>query len=46
MLMARHMRKTLISALADLSVFQLVGRSPKPFESQVPCELRPLRALI
>ena len=43
---ARHMRKTHISTLADLSVFQLVGRSPKPFESQVPCELRPLRALI
>lgn len=40
MLMARHMRKTLNSASADLSVFQLVGRSPKPFESQVPCELR------
>ena len=26
--------------------FLLVGKSPKPFESQVPCELRTLRALI
>ena len=25
--------------------FLLVGKSPKPFESQVPCELRTLRAL-
>ena len=28
-----------------LRVFQLVGKSPKPLESQVPCELRTLRAL-
>jgi len=45
MLLARHMRKTLISASADLRVFLLVGKHPKPFESQVPCELRTLRAL-
>ena len=25
--------------------FLLVGKSPKPFESQAPCELRTLRAL-
>ena len=25
--------------------FLLVGKSPKPFESQVPCELHTLRAL-
>ena len=26
--------------------FLLVGKSPKPFESQVPCELRTVRALV
>ncbi len=43
--MAHHMRKTLISASADLRIFLLVGKRPKPFESQVPCELRTLQAL-
>ena len=28
-----------------LGRFLLVGKHPKPFESQVPCELRTLRAL-
>ena len=28
-----------------LERFLLVGKYPKPFESQVPCELRTLRAL-
>ena len=30
MLMARHMRKTLISASADLGVFCLLGSIPSP----------------
>lgn len=44
--MAHHMRKTLISASADLRIFLLVGKRPKPVESQVPCELRTPRALM
>ena len=31
--------------LGRLEHFLLVGKSPKPFESQVSCELRTLRAL-
>ena len=40
------LQKPPISAVAEMGGFVLVGKFPNPLESQVPCELRTLRALI
>ncbi len=46
MLMARHMRKTLISAPADLSVFCLLGNLPSPLNHKFLVSCAPCGRLV